>query len=91
MLKKLRKDRQLSLKDVANELGVSDSFLSQIENGKRKPSAELIVSIADYYKIQQDPISVSLGIVPAWILSKMKEAPFEVVTAATDHFKKYGK
>ena len=42
-----RDRRGLLQKDVAKEAGVSVSFLSEIENGKRTPGSEVLLRIAD--------------------------------------------
>lgn len=91
MIKLLRKARSESLKNVADSLKISESFLSQIENGNRKPSPDLIQNLSKYYDVDIDIICVSLGVIPAWLLTKLKEYPIELIEAATDDFRKYGK
>ena len=46
-LKQLRKEKGLTIKDLANMIGVSQPFLSQIETAKRKASPELLGKIAE--------------------------------------------
>lgn len=46
-LKNLRKDRKLTLKQLAEETGVSISFLSQVERGKSSVTLESLRKIAD--------------------------------------------
>jgi len=48
-LRDLRNRRRLTLRDVENESGASGSYLSQVEQGKRKPSADLLRKIAPTY------------------------------------------
>ncbi|MEQ7215462.1 helix-turn-helix transcriptional regulator [Enterococcus asini] len=51
-LKKLRNARGLSLKEVANEVGIAESQLSFYENGKRKPRDEKIwLELARFYNV----------------------------------------
>ncbi|WP_270326664.1 helix-turn-helix domain-containing protein [Enterococcus malodoratus] len=51
-LKQLRTARGLSLKEVANEVGIAESQLSFYENGKRKPRDEKIwLELARFYKV----------------------------------------
>jgi len=45
VLRKLRKDRKLTLKAVAAQAGISEGFLSQIENEVNSPSVETLVNI----------------------------------------------
>jgi len=46
-LKTLRKDRKLTLKELAAKTGVSISFLSQVERGKSSVTLESLKKIAD--------------------------------------------
>lgn len=91
MIKILRKQRGLLLKKVADELGISESFLSQIENGNRRPSQDLIAALAKYYGTESDLVCISVGLIPPWLLARLRESPVELIAAANDHFRKYGK
>lgn len=46
-IRKQRKEQHISLKVLASEIGVSTSFLSQIENGKNEPSLSTLKKIAE--------------------------------------------
>lgn len=46
-LKQLRKEKGLTIKDLADIIGVSQPFLSQIETAKRNASSELLRKIAE--------------------------------------------
>jgi len=48
-LRQLRRRKRLSLRQVESESGASSSYLSQVEQGKRHPSAELLRRIAPTY------------------------------------------
>ncbi|MBQ8004304.1 MAG: helix-turn-helix transcriptional regulator [Oscillospiraceae bacterium] len=50
----LRKEKNLSQRKVARELGVSQAVLSHYENGLREPGLEFVARIADYYKVSAD-------------------------------------
>lgn len=50
----LRKEKNLSQRKVAKELGVSQAVLSHYENGLREPGLEFVAKIADYYKVSSD-------------------------------------
>ena len=47
ILKELRKERKLTLKDLAEQTNVSISFLSQVERGKSSVTLESLKKIAD--------------------------------------------
>lgn len=50
--RKLRIDNEELLMDMANKLGISASYLSAIETGKRKAPKDLIEKIENIYKIK---------------------------------------
>ena len=51
VLKNLRKERKLTLKELAEQTGVSISFLSQVERGKSSVTLESLKKIADALKV----------------------------------------
>jgi transcriptional regulator with XRE-family HTH domain len=53
---------QLSLRQVAATAGVSNPYLSQIERGLRKPSAEILREIAKALRISVESLYVRAGI-----------------------------
>src|SRR5438132_14142705 len=60
-----RKGARLSLKAVSAVGGVSIPYLSQIERGLRKPSAEILQSIARGLRISAETLYVRAGILDA--------------------------
>ena len=48
-LRELRAKRHVKLRDVEEQSGASSSYISQVEQGKRHPSAELLRKIAPAY------------------------------------------
>ncbi len=50
----LRKEKKISQKKAAEELGVSQALLSHYENGKRECGLEFLVKAADYYSVSCD-------------------------------------
>ena len=50
----LRLKNNLTAKDLSIILGTSESAISLYENGKRKPSIELILKMADYFNVSTD-------------------------------------
>ena len=47
-IKKVRKEKGLGIKDIANVVGISEAYVSQIENSKREnPSVDILKSIAE--------------------------------------------
>lgn len=50
-IKKIRKEKALSQKYLANKLGITPVMISQYENGKRKPKFETLRKIADVLEV----------------------------------------
>jgi transcriptional regulator with XRE-family HTH domain len=48
-LRELRRRKRISLRQVQQETGASGSYLSQVEQGKRHPSGDLLRKIAPTY------------------------------------------
>ncbi|MBF0331958.1 MAG: helix-turn-helix transcriptional regulator [Candidatus Omnitrophica bacterium] len=46
-IKRLREEQDLTLRELAKDVGVSSSFLSQVEQGKASPSLATLKSIAN--------------------------------------------
>ena len=55
-LKELRASRGLTQDDLARELNLVKSSISMYENGKRKPSFEVLEAIADYFNVNMDTL-----------------------------------
>jgi len=54
-LKKTRKEKGLTLRAVQQATGVSNPYLSQLENGKiRKPSPSILHKLADCYDVSYE-------------------------------------
>lgn len=50
----LRKERGISQKQAAADLGVTQALLSHYENGKRECGLDFVVRAADYYNVSTD-------------------------------------
>lgn len=55
-LKKIRLKNNYTSKDIADILGISKPFYSQIENGRRRLSYDMAVRIASIFKMKPDEI-----------------------------------
>ncbi|MCH1865984.1 helix-turn-helix domain-containing protein [Nocardioides sp. CFH 31398] len=62
-LRDQRVTAQLSLRQLAEQAGVSNPYLSQIERGLRRPSAEVLQQIAKALRISAEQLYVRAGIV----------------------------
>ncbi|UNO40541.1 helix-turn-helix transcriptional regulator [Streptomyces sp. MST-110588] len=61
-LREQRRNAQLSLRQLADAAGVSNPYLSQIERGLRKPSAEILQQLAKALRISAETLYVQAGI-----------------------------
>ena len=57
-----RSNAQISLRQLAKSAGVSNPYLSQVERGLRKPSAEILQQIATALRISAEALYVQAGI-----------------------------
>jgi transcriptional regulator with XRE-family HTH domain len=73
-LREQRSLAQMSLRQLAEQSDVSNPYLSQIERGLRRPSAEVLQQIARALKISVESLYVKAGILDA---SEVEEGSVE--------------
>lgn len=73
-IREQRRVGQLSLRKLSEMAGISNPYLSQIERGLRKPSAEILQQIARGLRISAEALYVQAGI--------LDQRPASVVTDA---------
>ena len=61
-IREQREQAQVSLRQLARLAGVSNPYLSQIERGLRKPSADILQQIAKGLRISAEQLYVRAGI-----------------------------
>ena len=61
-LREQRVSAELSLRQLAEQAGVSNPYLSQIERGLRRPSAEVLQALAKALRISAEQVYVQAGI-----------------------------
>ena len=54
--RELRGAKCLSCRGLAKEVGVSVSYYSEIENGKRQPSPKLVGAMADFFGVEEESL-----------------------------------
>ena len=57
----LRNKVNLSQKDFAQTIGVSQSVIAEIERGSREPSRSVLVAIAEKYRVSLDWLLLGVG------------------------------
>lgn len=61
-IREQRSSAEMSLRALADKAGVSNPYLSQIERGLRKPSAEILQRVAEALRISAETLYVKAGI-----------------------------
>ena len=61
-LRERRVGAELSLRQLAEQTGVSNPYLSQIERGLRRPSAEVLQQLAKALRVSAEQLYVQAGI-----------------------------
>ena len=64
-LRDQRRGAQLTLRQLADQAGVSNPYLSQIERGLRRPSADVLQQLAKALRISAETLYVRAGILDA--------------------------
>jgi transcriptional regulator with XRE-family HTH domain len=65
---------QVSVRQLAEKAGVSNPYLSQIERGLRKPSAEVLNQIAKALRVSADVLYVRAGLLEPSEPSEVRDA-----------------
>lgn len=71
---------QLSLRKLSEQAGISNPYLSQIERGLRKPSADILRQIASALHISAETLYVRAGILdepgaPTDLIAEIRRSP----------------
>lgn len=69
-----RESAQVSMRQLARSAGVSNPYLSQVERGLRKPSAEILQQIAKGLQISAEALYVRAGILEERPAGKVTDA-----------------
>ncbi len=81
-LKEQRVSARLSLRQLSEQAGVSNPYLSQIERGLRKPSADVLQQIAKALRISAEQLYIRAGILSLEDLGAGTERSVELAVLA---------
>jgi transcriptional regulator with XRE-family HTH domain len=73
-IRQQRERSAISLRKLAERAGISNPYLSQIERGLRKPSAEILKSIARALSISAETLFVRAGLLEGRAPADVEEA-----------------
>src|SRR6478672_10998417 len=80
-LREQRESAQLSLRQLAEVAGVSNPYLSQIERGLKRPSAEILQQIAKGLQVSAESLYVRAGILDERVTDSDPAAAPDVLSA----------
>jgi len=83
-----REAAQVSMRQLADKAGVSNPYLSQIERGLRKPSADVLNQIAKALRVSAEVLYVQAGILEPREKSEVRDAII-TDTAITERQKQF--
>ncbi|MBB2989422.1 transcriptional regulator with XRE-family HTH domain [Mycolicibacterium iranicum] len=69
-----REAAQVSVRQLAEKAGVSNPYLSQIERGLRKPSADVLNQIAKALRVSAEVLYIQAGILEPTEASEVRDA-----------------
>jgi transcriptional regulator with XRE-family HTH domain len=84
-LREQRQASRLSLRQLAEQAGVSNPYLSQIERGLRKPSADVLQQIAKALRISAEQLYLRAGIVSPDVALSAPERSVELAILNDAH------
>ena len=86
-LQNLRKERKLSLKDVADHIGIDISMLSKIEHGERQLQSHMLKGISEIFELEYRKLQIEY--LSSRIKNEFGEEPFlkEVVLELSKELK----
>lgn len=80
-LREQRESAQMSLRQLADVAGVSNPYLSQIERGLKRPSAEILQQIAKGLQVSAESLYVRAGILDERVADLEPSAARDVLAA----------
>lgn len=69
-IRELRKEKNMTLSELANVIGVSAVTISRYENGEREPSLRTLKKLADYFDV---PVDYLVGIIDDSEFKELRE------------------
>lgn len=86
LLRDLRNQRGIGIKQLAPALGVSYTYLSKLEHNQVRPSRDLVTRVAQYFCYDQNRLLLAAEKVPLDILEILRRHPEEATALLRDRF-----
>lgn len=90
-LHQLRLEKKISLRALAEKVGVDFSYISQIEHEKRQPSRDVIVRLSEALGADSDEFLVTAGYLPGDVGEILSRDPRRSLLYIREKLAKYGK
>lgn len=87
-LRELRQKKEKGIKDLAPELNVTYTHLSNIELGYKKPSEDFVRRVAEYFGENEEKLLILAGYIPDDISEILSKHPKEAPTFLRKKFKR---
>ena len=89
LIKKTRSEHRLSIRQLANKLGLDHAYLSRVENGTVPPSDRLLKKVSKLFEIDVNQLRLSSGKLPKDIYEIFTEYPTEAASILREKFAVY--
>lgn len=85
-IKKLRSEKNLSIKRLSMELKVDYSYISKLENSHSKPSEEFIRKISAFFNYDPEELMLQAGKIPPDLLKILINNPKKAADFLREQF-----
>lgn len=89
-LHRLRLEKKISMRVLAEKVGVDFSYISQIEHEKRQPSRDVIVRLSQALGADPDEFLVTAGYLPHDVGKILSRDPRRSLLYIREQLAKYG-
>jgi len=86
LLRDLRNQRGIGIKQLAPVLGVSYTYLSKLEHNQVRPSRDLIGRVARYFDYDQNRLLLAAEKVPLDVIEILRRYPDEAIALLHERF-----
>lgn len=70
-LRKIRLERKKKVNEIANDIGVSKTYISEIERDRKIPSVEIVKKISKAYNVEQSYLYKGFKLIPKEMMDEI--------------------
>jgi transcriptional regulator with XRE-family HTH domain len=86
ILRRLRREKGVSIKQLAPAVGVSYTYISKLENSRVSPSPEVVERLSHYFDHDSDELMFAAGKIPKDIITILQSNPQEAASYLRKRF-----